>query len=159
MVDAMAKQHIHITRYQARKAYSSLGIQSVSPGPHTSKPCTANKVYPYLIDKNKITHAHQVLSADITYIRLNKGFIYLVAIIDWHSRFVLNYKVSTTLEIDFCLNALQDILYPELCDIFNVDQGSQFTSEKFTHLLKNHNIQISMDGKGRAIDNIMIERL
>jgi putative transposase len=118
-----------------------------------------NKVYPYLLKDLEIIRPNHVWSTDITYIRLSSGFIYLVAIIDWFSRFVLSFKLSQSLEIAFCVKALNEALEKFKPDIFNTDQGSQFTSKEFTDLLQANRIRISMDGKGRCFDNIFIERL
>ena len=118
-----------------------------------------NKVYPYLLKDLEIIRPNHVWSTDITYIRLNSGFVYLVAIIDWFSRFVLSFKLSQSLEIAFCVKALNEALEKFKPDIFNTDQGSQFTSKEFTGLLQENRIRISMDGKGRCFDNIFIERL
>jgi len=146
-------------RHEIRWAYEHLRLQSVAPGPHTSKPHPEHKVYPYLLHGLEIVRPCQVFSTDITYIRLRHGFVYLVAIIDWYSRFVLDWQLSINMEADFCIETLERVLASSRCDIFNTDQGSQFTSEGFTDVLKKHCIQISMDGKGRWADNIFIERL
>jgi len=159
MRDHLVKQGFSIGRHQVRKLYQLMGIQSVSPGPHTSKPNKQHPVFPYLLRELDITHAHQVLSTDITYIRLTKGFIYLVAIIDWYSRYVLDWEVSITLEADFCIEVVDRIVTPDLCEIFNTDQGAQFTTPRFTQPLLDNGIAVSMDGKGRALDNVFIERL
>jgi putative transposase len=112
-----------------------------------------------LLRNLSITRPHQVWSADITYLRLQKGLAYLIAIIDWYSRYVLDWQISNTLESEFCIETLQRVLDAGKCDIFNTDQGAQFTSNGFTKLLLDHEIKISMDGKGRALDNIFVERL
>ena len=129
------------------------------PGPHTSRPHAENKIYPYLLRDVKIINPNQVWSTDITYIRLKHGFVYLMAIIDWYSRYVLDWELSISMEAEFCIEALDRVLANGSCDIFNTDQGAQFTSKGFTGLLKKHSIQISMDGRGRALDNIFVERL
>jgi putative transposase len=133
---------------------------SVAPKPNTSGPNPAHKVYPYLLRELAIKRPNQVWCTDITYIRLPAGFVYLVAVMDWHSRHVLSWEVSTTMDDSFCVSALERALRlygkPE---IFNTDQGAQFTGKAFTDTLKNAGIRISMDGKGRALDNIFIERL
>jgi putative transposase len=116
-------------------------------------------VYPYLLRDIDITKPCQVFSTDITYIRLARGFIYLVAIIDWYSRFVLDWQLSITMEADFCIDTLERVLAHSSCEIFNSVQGAQFTSKGFTGLLEAKGIQISMDGKGRALDNVFVERL
>ena len=125
----------------------------------TSKPGPGHKIYPYLLGGMKITRPNQVWAADITYIPMARGFIYFVAIIDWYSRYVLSWKLSNTLDADFCVEALEEALKKGRPEIFNTDQGSQFTSEVFTGLLKEHGIKISMDGKGSYNDNLFIERL
>lgn len=137
-----------------------MDISAIYPKKNLSIPNKAHKKYPYLLRGLLIDRPNQVWSTDITYIRLKKGFVYLTAIIDWHSRYVLSWRISTTLDSTFCIEALNEALYkcgnPE---IFNTDQGSQFTSEAFTGILKANEIKISMDGKGRALDNIFVERL
>jgi putative transposase len=149
----------HIKRHHTRWAYEKLCLQSVAPGPHTSKPHPEHPIYPYLLKNAVITAPNQVWSTDITYIRLRHGFIYLMAIIDWYSRFVLDWELSISLENDFCVETLKRVLANGSCDIFNTDQGAQFTSHDFVNTLKAHDIKISMDGRGRALDNIFVERL
>lgn len=138
----------------------TLGIRTIYPHKNTTIPNKVHKKYPYLLHNLKITHANQVWSTDITYIRMKRGFIYLIAIIDWHSRKILSWKVSNTMEVSFCTEALREAIEnygtPEY---FNTDQGSQFTSTAFTSILESHNIRISMDGRGRYADNIFVERL
>jgi len=151
--------HQHIKRHHARWAYEHLGLQSVAPGPHTSKPHPEHKIYPYLLRDVEIAAPDQVWSTDITYIRLRHGFVYLMAIIDWYSRYVLDWELSINMEADFCIETLDRALKHGKCGTFNTDQGSQFTSNDFTGLLEAHEIKISMDGKGRALDNIFVERL
>lgn len=146
-------------RHEIRWAYEQLGVRSTAPGPHTSKAHPDHKIYPYLLNEVDIVRPCQVFSTDITYIRLQRGFVYLVAIIDWYSRFVLDWQLSITLEVDFCIETLARVLTKTRCDIFNSDQGSQFTSKAFTALLLAHGISISMDGKGRWVDNVFVERL
>ena len=137
-----------------------IGLVAVYQRPNTSKPAAAHKVYPYLLGGLSIDRVNQVWCSDITYIPMAKGFVYLVAIMDWHSRAVLAWRLSNTLGADFCVEALEEALArfgrPE---IFNTDQGSQFTSDDFTGVLSRHEITISMDGKGRCMDNVFIERL
>ena len=140
---------------RVRRLMRHMGLTAVHPKPWLSKPVKEHKKYPYLLKDLVIDRSDQVWSADITYIRLRKGFIYLVAIMDWHSRYVLSWEVSTTLDKEFCLRALE-LSSP---DIFNSDQGSQFTSLEFTGLLECLGIAISMDGRGRVFDNIFVERL
>lgn len=153
------KGHKNIKRHHTRWAYQHLGLRACVPGPHTSKPHPEHVIYPYLLRDFNITHPNQVWSTDLTYVRLQKGFVYLIAIIDWYSRYVLDWELSITMEADFCIATLRRVLAHGRCDIFNTDQGSQFISKGFTSLLKDHNIKISMDGKGRALDNIFVERL
>ena len=146
-------------RYDARWAYEHLGLHSLAPGPHTSKPHPEHKVYPYLLNDVAIIRPCQVFSTDITYIRMQRGFVYLIAVIDWYSRFVLDWQLSISMEADFCVETLERVLTHSHCEIFNTDQGSQFTSNDFIDVLKENHIDISMDGKGRWADNIFVERL
>lgn len=159
MSDYITMHHHLVKRHEIRFVYEKLGLQSTAPGPHTSKPHPSHPIYPYLLRNINITKPGQVWSADITYLHLHKGFAYLIAIIDWYSRYVLDWQISNTLESDFCIETLQRVLQSGQCDIFNTDQGAQFTSNGFTKLLLDHEIKISMDGKGRALDNIFVERL
>ena len=149
-----------VNRKRVQRLMKVMGIQSVAPGPNTSKPAPQHKVYPYLLRNIEITRANQAWCTDITYIRLKGGFVYLVAIMDWYSRKVLSWEVSSTMDDSFCVSALERALrlYPKP-EIFNSDQGSQFTGKAFTSVLKDADIKISMDGKGRCMDNIFIERL
>jgi len=137
-----------------------MGLEAIYPKKKTSKPNPAHKIYPYLLRNLCIDHPNQVWAADISYLPMEQGFMYLVAIMDWHSRKVLSWRVSNTMDSDFCVSALKEAIQnygrPE---IFNTDQGSQFTSESFTKVLKDNDIKISMDGRGRFQDNIFIERL
>jgi putative transposase len=151
--------HISCKRHEIRWAYEQLSLRSLAPGPHTSKPHPEHEIYPYLLKDIEIVQPCQVFSADITYIRLKRGFVYLMAIIDWHSRLVLDWQLSINMEADFCIETLARVLAKTRCDIFNTDQGSQFTSKGFIDVLKSYGIGISMDGKGRWADNIFIERL
>jgi putative transposase len=149
-----------VNRKRARRLMRSIGLSGMAPGPNTSKAHPQHKVYPYLLRGVTVVRPNQVWSTDITYIRLDKGFAYLVAIIDWYSQRVLSWRVSNSMEAVFCVDCLEDALRshgkPEM---FNSDQGSQFTSEAFTGVLKRENVTISMDGRGRAFDNIFVERL
>jgi len=137
-----------------------MGLAGMAPGPNTSKKHPHHQVYPYLLRGVTVTKPNQVWRTDITYIRLAGGFVYLVAIMDWYSRKVLSWRVSNSMDASFCVDCLEDAIgtygAPE---IFNTDQGSQFTSEDFTKVLKRECVQISMDGRGRALDNIFVERL
>lgn len=137
-----------------------MGIQAIYPKPNLSKPVLGHKKYPYLLRGLVLDHPNQVWATDITYIKLSIGFIYLVAIIDLYSRKVLSWRLSNTLDVSFCIDALNEAIEKYgMPEIFNSDQGSQFTSADFTGLLEKFNIRISMDGKGRAKDNIYVERL
>ena len=149
-----------VNRKRVQRLMRIMGIEAIHPRPKTSKPHPEHKIYPYLLRDLAINRPNQVWAADITYIPMHRGFMYLVAIMDWHSRKVLSWKVSNTMETDFCLEALEEAISKHGCpEIFNTDQGSQFTSIAFTGKLKEHNIKISMDGRGRFQDNIFIERL
>jgi putative transposase len=136
-----------------------MGLQAVVPGPHTSRPAPEHKVYPYLLRDLVIERPNQVWCADITYIPMLRGFLYLVAVMDWFSRYVLAWELSNTLESMFCVSALERALAVSCPGIFNTDQGSQFTAEVFTGRLLSAQVQISMDGRGRAMDNVFVERL
>jgi putative transposase len=156
----LRRQGYKVTRKRVQRLMRKMGLVSVAPKPNTSRRAPAHQIYPYLLRGLEITRANQVWCADITYIRLAKGFVYLTAVMDWHSRYVLAWEVSVTMEEGFCVSALQSALRrhgrPE---IFNTDQGAQFTGQAFTGVLKEAQVAISMDGKGRAMDNIMVERL
>jgi putative transposase len=136
-----------------------LGLQAIYPKSNLSKPALGHRIYPYLLRDKKIQRVDQVWSCDIPYIRMAQGFVYLMAVIDWFSRYVLSGSVSISLEADFCLEALDSALHRGKPAIFNTDQGSQFTSDAFTGRLLQADIAIRMDGRGRALDNIFIERL
>lgn len=148
-----------VGRSRIRSIYEQLGLRATCPGPHTSKSHPEHKKYPYLLRDIEIDKCDQVWSTDITFLPMKKGYVYLMAIIDWFSRYVLDWELGITLEADFCVEALSRVLRNGRCDIFNTDQGSQFTSNDFTKLLLDNAIEISMDGKGRALDNIFVERL
>lgn len=148
-----------INRKRVRRLMKILGLEAVYPKPWLSKPAKDHKKYPYLLMDVVIERPDHVWSTDITYIRLKGGFIYLVAIMDWHSRYVLSWEVSTTLDAEFCIRALERALSLSSPDVFNSDQGSQFTSVEFTGRLEKLGVAISMDGRGRAMDNIFVERL
>lgn len=158
--DYLRRQGYKVNRKRVQRLMRMMGLRSVAPGPDTSKAAPAHKVYPYLLRGLKIDRPNHVWCTDITYIRMPKGFVYLVAVMDWYSRKVLSWEVSTSMDDSFCVSALERALrlYPAP-EIFNTDQGSQFTGNAFTGVLKKHAIKISMDGKGRALDNIMVERL
>jgi putative transposase len=149
-----------VNRKRVQRLMQEMGLAGMSPGPNTSRPHPEHKVYPYLLRGVPIVRPNQVWSTDITYIRLAHGFAYLVAIIDWYSRRVLSWRISNSMEAVFCVDCLEDALRSHgKPEIFNSDQGSQFTSEAFTGVLKREGIIISMDGRGRAFDNIFVERL
>ena len=148
-----------VNRKRVQRLMRLMGIEAIYPKPNLSKPHLNNKIYPYLLRGVNINRSNQVWATDITYIRLNKGWVYLVAIMDWFSRYIVSWEVSTGLEANFCINALEKALATGRPEIFNSDQGSQFTSLDFTSKLLQKGIQISMDGKGRFIDNIFTERL
>lgn len=149
-----------INRKRVQRLMAMLGLAGMAPGPNTSRLHPQHKIYPYLLRGVVVTRPNQVWSTDITYIRLPRGFVYLVAVIDWYSRRVLAWRLSNTMDSGFCVDCLEQALQnygtPE---IFNTDQGSQFTSEAFTGVLLEKDIAISMDGRGRALDNIFVERL
>lgn len=159
MVHVLKAEGYRVGRKKIRKYYQLLGLEAIYPKMNLSRRNQEHKVYPYLLTNLEIKYSNQVWSADITYIRLRQGFVYLVAIIDWYSRYVLSWKVSISLTNDFCVEALNDALskYGKP-DIFNTDQGVQFTSQDFIKILEESQIAISMDSKGRALDNVFIER-
>jgi len=148
-----------VNRKRVRRLMRLMGLEAIYRRPNTSKPALDHKVYPYLLKGLEINQVNQVWAADITYIPMAQGFLYLVAIMDWHSRHVLAWKLSNTLDTDFCVAALEQALGKGRPEIFNTDQGAQFTSEAFTSLLLEQGIRVSMDGKGRYRDNIFVERL
>lgn len=152
-------QGFMVEQKRVRRLLRLMGLMAVYPKPRLSQPAQGAQVYPYLLRGVSIERTDQVWSTDITYVRLWQGFIYLVAIIDWYSRYVLSWEVSVTLDSDFCVSALEGALEGGEPEIFNSDQGSQFTSLAFTERLKQRGILISRDGRGRALDNIFVERL
>jgi len=160
MVTFLKKLGYDKNRKRIQRLMRLMGLEAIYPKKKTSKPNPAHKIYPYLLRNLCIDHPNQVWAADISYLPMEQGFMYLVAIMDWHSRKVLSWRVSNTMDSDFCVSALKEAIQnygrPE---IFNTDQGSQFTSESFTKVLKDNDIKISMDGRGRFQDNIFIERL
>jgi len=144
---------------RVRRLLRTMGLEAIYPKPRTSVASEENKVYPYLLRNVTVERPDQVWATDITYIRLARGFVYLVAIMDWFSRYVLAWELSLTLDTEFCLRALEQALRRRRPTIFNSDQGCQFTSVAFTGVLQQAGVQISMDGRGRAFDNIFVERL
>jgi putative transposase len=160
MVTFLEKLGYGKNRKRIQRLMRLMGLEAIYPKKKTSKPNPAHKIYPYLLRKLCIDHPNQVWAADISYLPMEQGFMYLVAIMDWHSRKVLSWRVSNTMDSDFCVTALKEAIHKYGCpEIFNTDQGSQFTSESFTTVLKDKDIKISMDGRGRFQDNIFIERL
>jgi putative transposase len=148
-----------INHKRVQRLMQVMGLQAVCPKPGTSKPAPDHKIYPYLLRNLPITRPNQVWSADITYVPMPQGFMYLVAVIDWFSRYVLAWQLSNSLEGQFCVQTLKQALQQGQPEIFNTDQGAQFTATAFTEVLEAAKIQISMDGRGRALDNIFVERL
>jgi len=161
MTEWLRRQGHCVNHKRVRRLMRQMGLEAVYPCRKRglSIPDKQHRIYPYLLKDVPIEHPDQVWSADITYVRMYRGWLYLVAVMDWFSRYVLSWEVSITLESDFCVDALKCALSYGRSDIFNTDQGSQFTSDDFTDILKSADIQISMDGKGRVFDNIFIERL
>jgi putative transposase len=148
-----------VNRKRMQRLMRVMGIEAIYPRRRTTWPGIGHKIYPYLLRDVEVTRPNQVWAGDITYVPLRHGFLYLVAIIDWYSRYVLAWRLSNTLTGDFCMEALNEALHTARPEIFNSDQGSQFTATAFTSRLEAHGVAISMDGRGRAIDNVFIERL
>lgn len=148
-----------VNRKRVQRLMRTMGLEAICPKRNLSKGKREHKIYPYLLRGVKIARSNQVWSTDITYVKMRGGFMYLTSIMDWYSRYVLSWKLSNSLEVSFCLEALEEALKTGKPEIFNTDQGVQFTSEKYTRCLEEAKIQISMDGRGRALDNIFIERL
>lgn len=161
MVEWLGRQGHFVNHKRVRRLMRQMGLEAVYPRRKRglSVPDKGHKIYPYLLKDVLITRPDQVWSADITYIRMYRGWLYLVAVMDWFSRYVLSWEVSVTLESDFCVDALEQSLRSGRPEVFNTDQGSQFTSIGFTDILREGGVRISMDGKGRVFDNIFIERL
>jgi putative transposase len=159
MVAWLQEKGFSVNRKRVSRLMALMGIEAVYPKPKLSLPGEGHKIYPYLLRGVAVERINQVWSTDITYIRMAQGFVYLVAVMDWFSRYVLSWRLSLTMELDFCIEALKCALRRGRPEIFNSDQGAQFTSEKFTAELAAKEIAISMDGRGRCMDNIFIERL
>jgi putative transposase len=159
MTEYLRRRDYAVNRKRVQRLMREMGIAAIYPR-KTTVPAPGHKVYPYLLRGVKVVRVNQVWSADITYVPMQRGFMYLVAIMDWFSRYVLSWRVSNTMDTAFCLEALAEALgrWPAP-EVFNTDQGSQFTSEAFTGRLEAAGIAISMDGRGRALDNVFIERL
>jgi len=154
------KQGYKVNRKRVQRLMQLMGLRSIAPQKRASIPGLGHPVYPYLLGGISIDHMNHVWCSDITYIGLRGGFVYLTVVMDWYSRYVLSWEVSVTMDDSFCVSALERALRRHGCPkIFNTDQGSQYTGGSFTGVLKEHGIRISMDGKGRAMDNIMVERL
>jgi putative transposase len=153
-------QHEHVVNHKrVARLMRQMGLEALYPKPRLSTPGAGHRIYPYLLRGLQISRVNQVWSTDITYIRLRQGFVYLVAIIDWFSRYVLAWELSVTMDMNFCITALEWALRKQKPEIFNSDQGAQFTSTAFTDRLHAQGIRISMDGRGRALDNVFVERL
>ena len=156
----LKREHkIIVSRPHIRRLMGIMGIEAIYPKPNLSKPNIQNQTYPYLLRNLTIDHPNHVWGTDITYVKLNQGFCYLVAIMDWHSRYVVAWELSNSLDIEFVLSNLKKALTINIPEIENSDQGSHFTSPQYTGILKENNVQISMDGRGRCMDNIFTERL
>lgn len=153
------QQGYRVNPKRVRRLLRQMGLMAIYPKPKLSQPLAGAQVYPYLLRGVSIERVDQVWSSDITYVRLQQGFVYLVAIIDWHSRYVVSWEVSVSLDSSFCQSALEYALQSGQPEIFNSDQGAQFTSSGFREKLLERGIGISMDGRGRALDNIFVERL
>jgi putative transposase len=148
-----------VNRKRVQRLMRTMGIQAVGPRRRTTRPGAGHRIYPYLLRNVEVVRPDQVWCADITYVPLQHGFVYLVAVMDWYSRYVLSWRLSNTLEGTFCCEALEEALMRSRPEIFNSDQGSQFTATTFTRRLESCGVAISMDGRGRALDNVFIERL
>jgi len=155
----LKRQGHTINHKRVARLMQVMGIQATLPGPHTSAPHPEHVKYPYLLRNMEVSAPDEVWCTDITYIPMERGFMYLVAVMDWYSRYVISWDVSNSMETDFCVSALKKSLKTGTPGIFNTDQGSQFTSNEFTGVLKGNDVRISMDGRGRALDNVFIERL
>jgi len=160
MRDFLVRKGSQVNRKRVQRLMRLMGLESIAPKKRTTIPGKDHKIYPYLLRNLEVRYSNQVWCSDITYIRLMGGFVYLTVVMDWYSRYVLSWEISVTMEESFCVSALERALRcyspPE---IFNTDQGSQYTGSAFTGVLQDHGIPISMDGKDRAMDNIMVERL
>ncbi len=158
-IAAALRPQFIVNRKAVQRHMQEMGLEGIGPGPNLSKRNAAHRIYPYLLRHLTIDHANQVWGIDITYVRLLKGWLYLVAILDWYSRYVVSWELDQSLEMPFVLSAVQRALAQAKPEIWNSDQGSHFTSPQYTELLTAANVQISMDGRGRALDNILTERL
>lgn len=157
---AVLKRHGHsVNRKRVQKLMQLMGLEAIYPRPNLSQRHSKHKVYPYLLSGLSIERPNHVWSTDVTYIRVLGGFVYLIAVMDWYSRYILSWRVSNSLDVSFCLEALSEALNKGTPEIFNTDQGSQFTSSAFVNELETKGVKVSMDSKGRFLDNIFIERL
>ena len=154
----LLQQGYLVSRKRVRRLMRLMGLEAIYRRPNTSKPAPGHRIFPYLLKGVEVNRVDQVWAADITYIPMAKGFLYLVAIMDWHSRHVLAWKLSNTMDTSFCVAALEEALGKGRPEIFNTDQGSQFTSEAFTQTLQEQRVQVSTDGKGRYLDNSVPRR-
>lgn len=159
LTDTLKREGHAINRKRIQRLMRLMGLEAIYPKPKTSLSHSDHKIYPYLLRNVDIARPNHVWSTDITYIPMIGGFMYLVAIMDWYSRYVLSWSISNTLDTEFCMETLREALNHAKPQIFNSDQGVQFTSSSFTQILLDQKIQISMDGKGRALDNVFVERL
>ena len=160
MRDILQRRGYKVNRKRVQRLMRLMGLESIAPRKRTTVPGKDHKIYPYLLRGLEVSYSNQVWCSDLTYIRLRGGFVYLTVVMDWYSRYVLSWEISVTMEESFCVSALERALRCYSCpEIFNTDQGSQYTGGAFTEVLRDHGIRISMDGKGRAMDNIMVERL
>ena len=155
----LAREGRCVSRKRVRRLMRIMGLRAIYRSPRASRPAPEHRVYPYLLRNARVTRPNQAWAADITFLPMARGFLYLVAVMDWHSRCVVAWRLSNTLEADFCVDALKEALGQGQPEVFNTDQGSQFTSLEFTQALQEHGVKISMDGKGRYNDNIFVERL
>jgi len=155
----LSRQGYEVNRKRVQRLMRIMGLEAIYPRPNTSAAAKEHKIYPYLLRGLEIVRPNQVWSTDITYIPMNSGFMFLVAVLDWYSRYVLSWRISNTLDAEFCLEALDAALRRGKPEIFNTDQGAQFTCSSFTGRLEGAGVQISMDGRGRALDNVFVERL
>lgn len=160
MAEALgASEGVAINRKRVSRLMRVMGIEAIYPKPRLTERDAEHRVFPYLLREISVDRVNQVWSSDITYVPLRRGFLYLTAVLDWHSRHVLSWRLSNTLDVEFCLEALEEALSIARPEIFNTDQGSQFTSRAWTSRLEEAGVRISMDGKGRALDNVFVERL
>ena len=160
MTESLRRQGYWVNHKRVERLMRKMGVMAIYPKPRTSIKDDSHKIYPYLLRDLPITYPNQVRQLpDITYVRMCHGFLYLVAVMDWFSRYVLSWELSNTIDVHFCLEALHHALKSAKPEMFNTDQGSQFTSGAYTGLLEQNNVRISMDGRGRVFDNIFIERL